>query len=69
MIKQLVLNQNTTTTNETSVQVKKSNNQVISDHTTFLKLSLIFKLIKKTRDLLTSTEHLNLINVLLKPGF
>ena len=34
---QFYLNRNITSTNKTYIQVNKSNNQVISDHTTFLK--------------------------------
>ena len=57
LTKELGFDQNKTSINKTYVQVNKPNNQVISDHTTFLQHGFNLKLMKKRRNSLTSTGH------------
>ena len=57
LTKELGFDQNKTSINKTYIQVNKPNNQVISDHTTFLQHGFNLKLMKKRRNSLTSTGH------------
>ena len=49
LIKELGLDQNTTSTNKTYIKVNKTNNHVISDHTTFFKSKFNLKVKKENR--------------------
>ena len=47
LIKELGLDQNTTSTNKTYIQVSKTNNHITSSHTTFLKSKFNLKVKKE----------------------
>ena len=63
------LDYNTTSINKTYIQVNKTNNHVIFDHTTFLKDQFNLEVDeKKERNFVTSTGHLNFVKIPPKPG-
>ena len=64
LIKELDSDLNNTGTNKTYIPVHKTDNQVISGHTTFLRT---WYYMKKTIHFLTFTGSLSFINIHLKP--
>ena len=50
------------------MQVNKTNNQFISDHTIFHKSEFNSEVYEKRKNFLTSTGYLNFLNILLMPG-
>ena len=64
----LDLVQNISSINKTYFQASKSNNQVISDHTIFLKNKFEIEVDEENKKPPKNSWILNFINILLKPG-